>query len=155
MAIATRLATAVLALLLAGCMQMSPDYEQPTVTVSSFRAVPGNGPGLNFAVDLKVINPNREPLELQGVAYTISVEGRKLITGVGKDLPVIDGYSEGTISLTASASMMQGLRLLGDLMDSPNRDTLSYELDTKLDVGTFYPAIRVKDVGEFQLNPSR
>ena len=127
---------------LQGCATMRSDFEEPAVTVTSFRAVPSEGAALSFEIGLRVVNPNRDPLELQGVAYTITLEGHKLITGVGKDLPVIDGYSEGTI------------QLLGDLMNDP-KDRISYDLDTKLDIGTFYPAIRVRNSGEISLQPGQ
>ena len=136
------------------CATLQGDYDPPAVTVSSFRAIPGEGPAPSFEIGLRVVNPNSEALQLQGVAYTISLEGRKLMTGVGKDLPVVPGYGEETFKLTASASMFQAIQLIGDLMNEP-KSTVSYELETKLDVGTFRPAIRVKDSGEISLQPSR
>lgn len=139
-------------IVVSGCATLDSDYETPTVTINSFRSLPSTQGTPSFEIGLRVVNPNREALELQGIAYTISLEGRELITGVGKDLPVIEGYSEGTFTVTASASLYEGIRLLTDLMSSP-RDTLRYEVSTKLDVGAFRPAIRVKDAGELMLAP--
>ena len=139
-------------IVLQGCASMNADYEEPAVTVTSFRAVPTESAALNFEIGLRVVNPNRDPLELQGVAYTITLEGHKLITGVGKDLPAIEGYSEGEFTLNASASLFQAIQLLGDLMNDP-KDRIRYDLDTKLDVGTFRPAIRVRNSGEISLQP--
>lgn len=147
------LLASLLLAVLPGCTSLDSDFETPTVTINSFRAVPSESGAPSFEIELRVINPNREALELQGVAYTIELEGRKLVTGVGKDLPVIPAYSEGVFTVTASASLFQGLRLITDLMNSP-KATLSYEVSTKLDVGTFRPAIRVKDAGEISLAPS-
>jgi LEA14-like dessication related protein len=138
---------------LAGCTSLDSDFETPTVTINSFRAIPSESGTPSFEIGLRVVNPNRDALELQGVAYTISLEGRELVTGVGKDLPIIPGYSEGIFTVTASASLFQGFRLITDLMSTP-KDKLSYEVSTKLDVGTFRPAIRVKDTGEISLLPS-
>jgi len=138
---------------LPACTSMQSDYEQPVVTVTSFRSLPAEGAGLRFEIGLRVVNPNRDALELQGVAYSISLEGHKLITGVGKDLPTVAGYSEETFTLQASASMFQAVKLFSDLMQEP-KNSLQYELATKLDVGTFRPAIRVTDSGEISLQPS-
>ena len=90
---------------LPGCTSLDSDFETPTVTINSFRAVPSDSGAPSFEIGLRVINPNREALELQGVAYTISLEGRELVTGVGKDLPVIPAYSEGIFTVTASAKV--------------------------------------------------
>jgi LEA14-like dessication related protein len=137
-----------------GCASLQADYDEPVVTVTSFRAVPAEGAALSFEIGLRVVNPNSEALELQGIAYTISLEGHKLITGVGKDLPVVEGYSEETFTLQASASMFQAIQLFSDLMREP-KESLQYDLETKLDVGTFYPAIRVRKSGEIALQPAQ
>ncbi len=139
-----------MAAMLGGCAGMRPGYETPTVTVNSFRTMPSEGALPTFEIGLRVINPNREALELQGVAYTISLEGHELIKGVGNELPIIDGYGEGDLTLTATANLFAGIRLITDLMRN-NRDTFTYEFEAKLDIGTFRPAIRVTDSGEIAL----
>jgi LEA14-like dessication related protein len=131
---------------------MGAGYDTPTVMVSSFRAVHSESPLPSFAIGLRVINPNREALVLQGVAYTISLEGHKLIEGVANDLPVIDGYGEGEFVLTASANLFAGIRLITDLIRS-EKDGLDYKLEAKLDVGGFRRAIRVRESGEISLRP--
>ena len=135
------------------CVGMSPGFETPTVNVSSFRTLPSESSMPKFEIGLQVINPNSEALKLRGVAYTVSIEGRELIKGVGNDLPVIEGYGEGEFIVTAAASLFEGAMLLKDLVGGP-MDTLTYEFEAKLDVGTFIPAIRVKDEGEFNLQPA-
>ena len=74
---------------LSGCAGMSPGYENPTVTVQSFKPIASNdGSGLpKFEIVLGVINPNLEPLELAGVSYTISLDGNDIIKGVGGRQP--------------------------------------------------------------------
>ena len=136
------------------CASMRPGFETPTVNVSSFRALPSESGMPKFEIGLQVINPNSDALTLRGVAYTVSVEGRELIKGVGNDLPVIEAYGEGEFTVTAAASLFEGAMLLKDLVSGPV-DKLSYEFEAKLDVGALVPAIRVKDRGEFNLQPTR
>ena len=140
--------------LLAGCTGMRPGYETPTVTVKSVRAIPSEGMLPEFEIDLHVVNPNREALKLVGVSYTVSLEGHELIKGVGNDLPVIEGYGEGDITLNASADLFAGVGLIRELM-SRQKDTLSYSFEAKLDPGAFRPSIRVKDSGEVSLTGGR
>jgi LEA14-like dessication related protein len=140
----------LLMIALPGCATLQSGFETPTVTVTSFRVVQADSPGLNFEVVLKVVNPNPDALKLRGVTYTISLEDRELITGVGNDLPTIDAYGEGLLTLTASMSMIETFQLLGDLMGRP-RASLHYEVQTKLDIGALYPSIRVTDSGVIKL----
>jgi LEA14-like dessication related protein len=135
---------------LSACATLGDDFEQPDVTISSFRAVPAAGAMPSFEIGLRVTNPNSTPLKLRGVAYTIELGGREVVTGVGKDLPMIDAYSEGVFTVTAAASLFAGIRLFTDLMNSPT-DNIDYKIVTKLDVGAFIPAIRVKEEGQLSL----
>lgn len=141
----------LLALLLTACAGLRPGYETPTVTVQAFRPVPSDSMAPAFEIDLHVVNPNREALKLVGVSYTVSIEGHELVQGVGNDLPVIEGYSEGDLTLYASANLFAGLALIRDMMSS-QMDTLSYSFEAKLDPGALRPTIRVKDAGEVSLS---
>jgi LEA14-like dessication related protein len=140
-------------LALGACASLSPQYEQPSVSLSSFRALPSEGMTPAFEIGLRVINPNPSPLELAGVVYTISIEGHDLVKGVGKGFPVIDGYGQGEITLTASANLLAGIRLLGDLMQV-NDDALDYDFEARLDLSGLHPSIRVHESGAFNLQPS-
>lgn len=139
--------------LLAGCAGLGSDYETPTVSVQSFRPVASDADsGLpSFEIGLHVINPNLEPLELAGVSYTISLDGHKIIKGVGNELPTIEGYGEGTFTLTASVSVIAGIRLFRSLMEKGN-DRLDYSFDAKLDPGAYKRKIRISDSGSISLS---
>lgn len=139
--------------MLGACAGMGSDYETPTVSVQSFRPIDaGSGNGLPaFEIGLRVINPNLEPLEIAGVSYTISLNGQDVIKGVGNDLPVIEGYGEGSFTLTASFDLMAGIRLFRSLMDEDS-DRLDYSIDGKLDPGAFKRKIRISDSGTISLS---
>ncbi|MGD8346488.1 MAG: LEA type 2 family protein [Lysobacterales bacterium] len=142
-----------LALLLQACATMSPDYEEPTVTLTSFRAINSEGMTPSFEVGLRIINPNRNDLAIQGIVYTIALEGHEVVKGVGKDYPVVEAYSQQDITLLASVNLLSGLRLIGDLMRAES-GALRYEFTAKLDPGGFYPSIRVSESGQLDLGAS-
>lgn len=141
-------------LLLTGCAGLNPNYEPPVVNVQSFRALPADGGAVaglpTFEVGLQVLNPNPEPLNLEGVFYSISLEGQKLLSGVANDLPEIEGYGEGTVKLTASVSILGGVRLIHQLMTRP-QDRVEYEFSARLDPKGFGRTIRVEEFGEISL----
>lgn len=141
----------LLVVTLSACASVRPGFEKPTVTVSSFRAVPGSGAVPKFEIGLHVINPNAEPLKLRGVAYTISLEGQNLIKGVANQLPVIEAYGEGDVLLTASANLLAGARMFSKLLSGP-QDSVRWGLEAKLDVGALVPTIRIREAGEFSLS---
>ena len=110
-----------------------------------------DGGGLpTFEIVLHVINPNLEPLELEGISYSISLDKHKLIKGVGNDLPVIEGYGEGSFTVTAGFSVLAGIQLFRSLMEKDD-ESFDYSFEAKLDPGAFRPKIRVSDSGSFSL----
>ena len=133
-----------------GCATLDPDYEEPTVTLSSFEALPSEGMVPAFRIGLRIINPNATDLNLQGIVYTVALQGHELVKGVGKDFPVIEGYSEEVVTLTASANLLAGIRFVSELMKQPGQ-TLEYEFKAKLDPGGFYPSIRISESGNLDL----
>lgn len=140
----------VLAVSASGCVGME---ETPSVSVQSFRPVAsGSGGGLpSFEIALHVLNPNLEPLELVGVSYTISLDGHELIKGVGNELPVIEGYGEGSFTLTASVNLIAGIRLFRSLMEKDS-DSFDYSFEAKLDPGAYRRKIRISDRGSISLS---
>lgn len=140
----------VAATLLASCATLDPDYEEPTVTLTSFRALPSEDMAPAFEIGLRIINPNRQPLDLVGIVYTVSLQGHEIVKGVGKDFPPIEAYSQGDVRLTASANLLAGIRLIGDLVQGGN-EVLDYEFRAKLDLGGLRPALRVAETGQVNL----
>jgi LEA14-like dessication related protein len=141
----------LLMLLLQGCASLKPsDFEDPTVTVNSVKIVPSDGIAPTFEISLHIINPNSIPLPLRGVAYTVTIEGHKILAGVSNKIPTIAAYGDGDITLSATANILNSVRLLTSVMQQ-NRDTVAYQMDAKLDLGTLTPNIHIKDAGEISL----
>ena len=138
---------------LAGCAGMGSDYEAPSVSVQSFRPVAADdGGGLpTFEIVLHVINPNLDPLELAGISYSISLDNHKLIKGVGNNLPIIEGYGEGSFVVTAGFNVIAGIQLFRSLMNKDS-DSFDYAFDAKLDPGAYKRKIRVSDSGSISLS---
>ncbi|MGD9264399.1 MAG: LEA type 2 family protein [Lysobacterales bacterium] len=136
---------------LQACATLHPDYEQPTVTLSSFQVVPSDGMVPTFEIGLNVLNPNPGAINLEGIVYEVSIQGHEILKGAGKDFPVVEGYSSQAVKLTAVANLLSGIRLLGDLMNMQD-DELEYEFEARLDTGGFFPAIRVSESGSFRMD---
>lgn len=139
-------------LLLANCASVQTDFKEPTVSVTSFRALPSANMALRFEIGLHVTNPNRMALAPEGISYTLNIEGHRILSGVANDLPVIDAYGEGNITLIATADLFNSINLFGDLMRQP-RDTFTYEITANLDLGGLYSEIPIKQKGQISLAP--
>jgi LEA14-like dessication related protein len=132
--------------LLTACASVPSDFEEPAVSVTSFKPINSGGITPQFEIVLHVTNPNRDPLELEGMSYTIYLEGNKVMSGVSNDLPTIEPYGEADVTLNATADLFGGFKLFSGLMSSP-KDNIDYEFKAKLDIGTFMPLIHVVKKG--------
>ncbi|MFT5974994.1 MAG: LEA14-like dessication related protein [Gammaproteobacteria bacterium] len=60
---------------------------------------------LGFHIGLRVSNPNRDPLSVDGLTYTLYLAGNKVVSGIGNGLQSIPAYEEGELKLRAVLSL--------------------------------------------------
>lgn len=133
-------------LFLSACATVPSDFEEPSVSVTSFTPKQSAGITPQFEIVLHITNPNREPLELEGMSYTIHLEGNKVMSGVSNNLPTIEPYGEADVTLNATANLLGGFQLLTGLMNQA-KEHIEYEFKAKLDIGAFMPRIAVVKKG--------
>lgn len=146
----TQILVAIMIMILGGCASLRPTLESPTISVAAFKIVPSETLNPKFEIVLHIINPNNTALNFQGIAYSASIEGHRILSGVSNKLPVIEPYGEGEVRLIASADLLGSFGLINDLM-TKQRKNLAYRLNIKLDVGRFMPTIQVEKIGEVSL----
>ena len=135
------------------CATIPADFKQPGVSVLSVTPRLADGLAPEFDIVLRVTNPNRQALALEGLAYTIDLAGYQVVEGVASDLPRIEAYGEAEVGLSARADLFRGLGLLTELMQHPERP-LEYEFRAEIDLGGFYPTVTVNRSGtlSFRVN---
>ena len=99
---------------------------------------------------LRVVNPNRVPLNLKGMSYTANIEGNKIFSGVANQLPIVPAYGEKVEKLKVQADLFRGIRLLADLIQS-RTTPITYTLKVKLDVGIFVLPIHITREGNLSI----
>lgn len=139
---------AVCFLSLSACNTLPTDFEEPSVSVSSFTPKRSANISPQFEIVLHVTNPNRQPLALEGISYNIHLNGNKVLSGVSNDLPTIEPYGEADVVVNASADLLGGFQLITGLM-ADSKQQIGYEFNAKLDVGDFMPRIEVRKEGVF------
>lgn len=140
--------------IVSGCASLQPGYETPVVSITSFKAMPTQGLIPQFQINLHIVNPNRTPLDLKGISYTIALEGHKIMTGVANQLPRIDAYGEGDVVLKASVDLFSSIKFFTNLMGKQQKGQIAYNLSAKLDAGGLHPLIRATRKGQISLKQS-
>jgi len=128
---------------LSGCATMNLDYEEPSVELVSFKALPVNGFEQSFEIGLKLTNPNNFELPFNGISYQLSVAGETLAHGVAANIPTAGAYGESRFVVPVSTSLLGGIKVIRALMVSQGQD-ISYQLKAKLDIDIpFVPKLTV------------
>lgn len=137
-------------LVLPGCAGLTTQMDPPKVTLESFKSIPSDSGAPRFEIKLRIQNPNEQSLNITGISYGIELLDQEVISGVTNDVPVIEGYSEGVVSLDASVQLLQVLRLLANLGQAES-DALEYRFTAKIDFSGLVPTQRIEETGQVNL----
>jgi len=131
-----RLLLAALALLLGGCAAL-PTRDPPRVNVVGIEPLASEGLEMRLAVKLRVQNPNDTPIEFDGIAFDLEVNGKPLAAGVSDAQGTVPRFGEAVLSVPVSISALAVVRQAMGLIDGESRDRLPYVLRGKLAGGVF------------------
>ncbi len=137
-------------ILFLGCAGLTPSIPEPSVSINGFNVVPSNGIAPRFEIQMRIINTSRETLNIEGIVYTVELQGNEILTGVAKDISSIAPYSEGNVSVVGSPDLFGSFGLIKDMMNQKS-EKIEYEVDVAIDVGSSYPIIHSTKKGEFSL----
>ena len=148
--VAPALCTLALFLLATGCASILPDIDPPKVSVESVESIPVEGGAPRFRIRLRIINPNTQALDIAGISYGVQIMGQEVVSGVTNEVPVLEGYSEGTVTLEAGLQLFQLVKLLTTLGKSQG-EPLEYRFVAKIDFNGLVPTQYVEEKGELAL----
>jgi LEA14-like dessication related protein len=120
------------------------------VTVAGVEPLEGQGLELRLLVKLRVQNPNDAPIDYNGVAVEMLVQGKTFATGVSDATGSVPRFGESLITVPVTAS---AFRMLGQAFDMFQRGAsgpITYELKGKLN-GPSFNSMHFQTKGELNL----
>lgn len=137
---------------LSGCATMNLTYEEPSVEIVSFKALPVTGFEQKFEIGLKLVNPNNFALPLNGISYQLNVAEETLAHGVANNIPTAQAYGESRFTVPVSTSLIKGIQVISALMRNKEQG-INYQLKAKLDIDIpLMPALTVIQNGTIPLS---
>jgi LEA14-like dessication related protein len=134
---------------LAGCETMMA-RDALRVSVVGVEPLKGEGLELRFIVKLRVQNPNDAPVDFDGVALDLELNGKNLASGVSDEKGTVPRFGETVISVPVSVSAFAAVRQAMGLSDAAARGELPYVVRGKLAGGAF-GSVRFTDSGTLKL----
>jgi len=138
------------AALLTACASM-PNRDPLNVTVAGIESLPGEGMELRLLVKLRVQNPNDAPVEFDGVALNLDVQGRSFASGVSAETGVVPRFGEAVVSVPVTVSMLRMVRQVLGMLDGKPVEKISYNMSGKLSGATLFSAHRFAASGDFSM----
>jgi LEA14-like dessication related protein len=142
-----RLVALIALAVFAGCATRDPLQ----VTVAGIESLPSEGMELRMLVKLRVQNPNDAPIEFNGVALQMNVQGQTFATGVSDASGTVSRFGEALVEVPVTASAFRMVRQALELMsgsDGPGK--ITYEMTGKLN-GPGFRSVRFQNQGDLAL----
>jgi len=130
-----RLTIAVVAVLtIAGCASVQP-RDPMQVTVAGIEPLEGQGLEMRMIVKLRVQNPNDGPVEFNGVALQMDVQGKTFASGVTDASGTVPRFGESVIEVPVTISAFRMARQALGLMSGGGINKIDYAMKGKLNQG--------------------
>lgn len=143
---------AALVVLLAGCASLNPVPKHPDVKLVGLRMLPAQSLlERHIAVDLMIMNPNKQDLSIRAINYTVGIENINLLSGATNQVPVLKSMQDTPVTLEVSADMLQILRLVEHFAHDGVSDKVNYNFDAVIDFSAWLPSMHVDRKGALPL----
>ncbi len=126
----------LLALGLAGCAGLL-NRDPVRINVVGLEPLPGQGLEMRFAVRLRVQNPNDAPIDYDGVALELEVNGKPFATGVSSQSGSVPRFGETVFSVPVSVSAFSAARQALGVASGATLTGLPYVIRGRLAGGAF------------------
>ncbi|APC14334.1 hypothetical protein BLL42_00745 [Pseudomonas frederiksbergensis] len=143
------LSLSLLLLSLSACALL-PHRDPLNINVVGIEPLQNQDMEVRFAVKLRLQNPNETPINYNGVALSLEVNGQPLASGVSDQTGSIPRFSEAIITVPVSISAFSVLRQTLGLSQTQSLDNLPYVLRGKLS-GGLTGTMRFVDKGTLNL----
>src|SRR5690348_745254 len=134
-----------------GCASLQP-RDPLQVTVAGVEPLQGQGLELRLNVKLRVQNPNDAPVDYNGVAVEMVVQGKTFASGVADVAGSVPRFGESVIAVPVTISAFRMARQVMGAMKGGGIGKIDYEMKGKLSSG-FSPT-RFATKGSFDLPES-
>jgi hypothetical protein len=130
-----------------GCASMKA-RDPLQVTVAGIEPLQGQGLEMRLNVKLRVQNPNDNPVDFDGVALQMDVQGKTFATGVTDAAGSVPRFGETVITVPVTISAFRMARQAMGLMGGGGFNKIDYEMNGKLN-GSGFSTTRFNTRGSF------
>ena len=139
-----------LVLLLFGCAAFQQSMERPRINIANIMPRDIKLFEQVFDLELRIQNPNDTPLEVNGLAFDLELNGKRFASGVSNQSLVIDRLSSDVIHVEAITTLVGFLRQVAEYQETQN-PRVGYRIVGSIYSGSSNVKLRFDDVGEVKI----
>ena len=143
---------AVAAVALPGCA-IFQGRDPLQVTVLGVEPLESQGMELRMLMKLRVQNPNDAPVDYNGVALEVNVQGKTFATGVSDTSGSVPRFGETVITVPVTVSAFHMLGEAFTMLEGGSSGKITYEMKGKLN-GSGFSSTHFRSQGELALPAS-
>jgi LEA14-like dessication related protein len=146
----------LLALLLAlvgACATLGPYQEPPRVSLASIQPKEMGLLEQRYGLQIRILNPNDTAIPLEGLSYTLEINGREFAYGVSRQSVSIPAYGEALLDVDVVSNLLNVLRQVQEL-GGEKRSSLQYRLSGKMNLASRVGSLPFDYQGELNYLPA-
>lgn len=127
-------------LLLSACATLGPSMEKPTIMVTDLQIQEVKALEAIFVLELRIVNPNDFPLDIQGLNCDLNLDGNHFATGISDARQEVPAFGTATVPVAVYASIFDMVGSVIRMIQASEQHReevrpLQYELAGKLRLG--------------------
>lgn len=118
-------------LLLAGCATMNKYPEQPRVSLVSIKPKDMTLLEQRYGLQLRILNPNESAIPVEGLSYSLEINGREFAYGVSRQAVTIPPFGEALLDVDVVSNLLSVMQQVQE-MGGEQQESLQYRLAGKI-----------------------
>jgi LEA14-like dessication related protein len=140
-------------LLITGCATMNNYPEQPRVSLVSIQPKEMTLLEQRYALQLRILNPNETAIPIEGLNYSVEINGREFAYGVSRQAVSIPPFGEALLDVDVVSNLLNVLQQMQE-MSNEQQDSLQYRLSGKLSLSNSLVKLPFDYHGELKYSPA-
>ena len=142
------------ALLFAGCATMNKYPEQPRVSLVSIQPKDMTLLEQRYGLQLRILNPNETAIPIEGLSYSLEINGREFAYGVSRQAVSIPPFGEALLDVEVVSNLLSVMQQVQE-MSGEQRESLQYRLAGKISLANSLAKLPFDYHGELNYSPAK
>jgi len=138
---------------LGACATLSPYKESPRVSLVSIQPQEMKFLEQRFALQLRILNPNNVAIPVEGLSYSIEINGREFAYGVSRQAVEIPAFGEALLDVEVVSNLLNVMQQL-QALSGETRESLDYRLKGKISLANSPLSLPFDYSGELSYLPA-